>query len=66
MVLHGQLEVRERHRDARGDDIQDDEDKAEDAVERVVCVAPHAAVDVEELDVDGAEGQEACHEHLEG
>lgn len=27
-------------------------------------VAPHASKDVIQLDVDGTEGQEACHQHL--
>ena len=66
MVLHRQLEVRQRDSDACRDDVEDDEDEAEDAVECVEGVAPHTAVDVEQLNVDRAEGQETGHQHLEG
>lgn len=31
---------------------------------RAYLVTPHAGKDVVQLDVDGAEGQEASHEHL--
>ncbi len=64
VVLDCQLEVGERDGDEGRHDDQDDEDDEEDGVDGVHLVAPHAGKDVVELDVDGGEGQEACHQHL--
>ena len=65
VVLNGQLEVGERDGDEGGDDDEDDEDDEEDGVDGVDLVAPHRSKDVVQLDVDGAEGQEAGHGHLQ-
>mmetsp|Transcript_18486 Transcript_18486/g.45975 ORF Transcript_18486/g.45975 Transcript_18486/m.45975 type:complete len:697 (-) Transcript_18486:14-2104(-) len=64
VVLHRQLEVRQRDGDERRDDDQDDEHDEQDAVDGVHLVAPHGREDVVQLDVDGAEGQEPRHAHL--
>lgn len=58
------LEVDERDGDEGGDDEEHDEGQEEDAEERVDLVAPDGVEDVVQLDVDGAEGQEAGHEQL--
>mmetsp|Transcript_75525 Transcript_75525/g.177335 ORF Transcript_75525/g.177335 Transcript_75525/m.177335 type:complete len:264 (-) Transcript_75525:67-858(-) len=64
MVLDGELEVGEGNRDERRDDDQDDKDEQQDPVERVELVTPDGGEDVVELDVDGAEREEAGHEDL--
>ena len=64
VVLHRQLEVRQRDGDERGDDDQDDEDDEQDAVNRVHLVAPHAGEDVVELDVYSGEGQSLVSPHF--
>lgn len=66
MILHRQLEVGKGDSDTSSDNVEDNENNAEDSIEGVVLVSPHAAVDVEELNVDGTEGEESCHHHLEG
>ena len=60
MVLDCQLEVGEGNGDESRDNDKDDEDNEEDGVNGVHLVAPHAGKDVVQLDVDGAEWQEAC------
>ena len=60
VVLHCQLEVGQGNGDEGGDNDEDDEDDEEDGVDGVHLVAPHAGKDVVQLNVDGAEGQEAC------
>ena len=60
MVFHRQLEVGEGNGDEGCDDDKDDENDEEDGVDGVDLVAPHAGKDVVQLNVDGAEWQEAC------
>mmetsp|Transcript_25200 Transcript_25200/g.60609 ORF Transcript_25200/g.60609 Transcript_25200/m.60609 type:complete len:208 (-) Transcript_25200:892-1515(-) len=65
MVFPRQLEVQQRHADEGRDDDEEDEGEEEDAKEGVDLVSPHGREDVMELDVDGREGQESRHDHLE-
>ena len=60
MVFHCQLEVGEGNGDEGCDNDKDDEDNEEDGVDGVDLVAPHAGKDIVQLNVDGAEWQEAC------
>eukprot|EP00982_Pelagococcus_subviridis_P013739 31275-Pelagococcus_subviridis.AAC.3 len=64
VVLHRELEVRQRDRYERGDDDEDDEHDEQDAVNRVHLVSPHGREDVVQLDVNRAERQEPGHAHL--
>lgn len=52
------------HRYEAAHDEKQEERQDEDAEERVDLVPPHAREDVVQLDVDGAERQEARHDHL--
>ena len=60
VVFYCELEVGEGYGDKGCDNDEDDEDNEEDGVDGVDLVAPHAGKDVVQLNVDGAEGQEAC------
>ena len=60
MIFNGQLEVCQGNGNEGCDDDEDDEDNEEDGVDGVDFVAPHAGKNVVQLDVDGAERQEAC------
>ena len=56
VVLAGQQEVREGHRDAGAHREEDGEDAQQDAVEGVVFSAPNGGKDVVKLHGDGTEG----------
>ena len=60
MVFHCQLEVGKRDGDEGCHNDKDDEYEEQNGVDGVHLVPPHAGEDVVQLNVDGAEGQEAC------
>jgi hypothetical protein len=64
MVLNRKLEVRQNNGDCRSDDEQDAEDHEKNGEDCEVLVPPHAHKDVVQLNVDGAERQEAREQHL--
>ena len=66
VVLPGELEVEQGHRDEGRHNDEQGEGEQQDPEEGVDLVAPHAGEDVVQLDVDGREGEEARDDHLEG
>lgn len=52
------------HRDEAAHNEEEKEGEDQDAEEGIDLVPPHAREDVVQLDVDGAERQEARHDHL--
>ena len=66
VVLGRQLEVCESDSNGTTDQEQQEEGEEEDAVEEVLFPAPHSLEHIVKLHRDGAEGDEASDEHLEG
>ena len=64
MILHRQLEVGQGYGDEGRHYQQNDEDNEENGIDGVHFMAPHTGKDVVQLNVDGAEWQEACSHHI--
>ena len=64
VVFRGELKVRQRNRHKRRDEDENDEDDEEYAINRVHLVSPNRSENVEQLDVNSAEWQEARDAHL--
>ena len=65
IVFATQLEVAQDDGDLCAGDDQDDKHQAQEPEEVVELVQPHAGQDEEELDEDGAKGQDAPNQNAE-
>ena len=65
VVLGGELEVGERHPDRPADQKEQEEGQQQDAVQEVLLPTPDRLERVVQLHRDGAERDEATHNHLQ-
>ena len=65
VVLVAQLEIRQHDGHLGACDDEDEQHEREEAEDVVEALQPDGGHDEEELDEDGAEGEDAAHQHVE-